>query len=106
MFSDVFQRLSVGREGETVSNQLLSCNGQSPDRKPVLDKLVSGEVVTACEAYDNLRFFCDEGRGRFGGSPGEVVVRDYLLQKLKEYGLENVHTEEYSYTGWVRGPAA
>lgn len=89
-----------------MSNQSCCGSGQSSDKRAVLDKLVSGEIVTACEAYDNLRFFCDEGRGRFGGSPGEVLVRDYLLRKLKEYGLENVHIEEYSYTGWVRGPAS
>lgn len=89
-----------------MSNEWLGCNGRSPDGRSLLDKMISGEVVTASEAYDNLRFFCDEGRGRFGGSPGEMLVRDYLLRKLKEYGLENVHAEEYSYTGWVRGPAA
>ncbi len=97
------------KEGETVTEQINGGNERGAlvrDRRFELDKMVSGEVVTACEAYENLRFFCDEGRGRFGGSPGEVVVRDYLLRKLGEYGLENVHTEEYTYTGWVRGPAA
>ncbi len=81
-------------------------NEPRSDQQRALDKMVSGEIVTACEAYENLRFFCDEGGGRFGGTLGEVRARDYLLQKLQEYGLENVHTEEYSYTGWVRGPAA
>jgi hypothetical protein len=97
--------ITHGEEGDVVSVRLLSANEPRSGQQRELDKTVSGEIVTACEAYENLRFFCDEGGGRFGGSPGEARVRDYLLRKLQEYGLENVHTEEYSYTGWVRGPA-
>ncbi|MHB8757245.1 MAG: M20/M25/M40 family metallo-hydrolase [Bacillota bacterium] len=70
-----------------------------------LDREVIGDVWTSDEAYRNLVYLCDECGSRFGGTESEREAVDYLLAKMKEYGLENVHTEEFEYTGWARGTA-
>jgi len=68
-----------------------------------LDRTVIGDVWTSDEAYRNLVYLCDECGSRFGGTEGERKAVDYLQAKMREYGLEEVHTEEFEYTGWARG---
>ncbi len=70
-----------------------------------LDRAVIGDVWTSDEAYKNLVYLCDECGSRFGGTESEREAVDYLLAKMNEYGLEDVHTEEFEYTGWARGTA-
>lgn len=70
-----------------------------------LDQKLAGDAYTSFEAMDNLRVLCDDFGSRFGGTAGERLAADFLAQKLKDYGLENVQLEPFEYLGWTRGQA-
>jgi len=67
------------------------------------EKQLIGELTTSREAWSNLVVLCDQFGSRFGGTEDEKGARDFLLSKMQQYSLDNPHTEEFSYTGWVRG---
>lgn len=66
---------------------------------------VAGEIWVNSEAYRNLLVLCDDFGSRFAGTEGEKLAVDYLVRRLRDYGLENVAADPYIYTGWRRGPA-
>jgi len=68
-----------------------------------IDEAITSDVWASTESYDNLITLCSWYR--FGGTPGEVKARDFLLQKFKDYGLDDSHTEEFTYNGWINGTA-
>ena len=70
-----------------------------------LDRLISGDGYTSREAMENLTVLCDDFGSRFGGTEGEKLAADYMAEKLKSYGLKNVHLEPFEYIGWRRGTA-
>jgi len=70
------------------------------------DRELLGDVLTSQEAWNNLVALCDRFGSRFGGTEAEKGARDYLLDKMVTYGLDNPHPEEFSYTGWARGSAS
>ncbi len=70
-----------------------------------VDKKIMAEVYTSSEPMDNLKELCDVHGSRFPGLPGDRGAVDYIIEKLKEYGCENVHAEEFTIAGWTRGPA-
>ena len=74
-------------------------------RITLADRDIVAELFTSDEAYRNLVVLCDQFGSRFGGTEGEKGAVEYMLSKFKEYGLENVHKEEFTYNGWQRGPA-
>jgi Zn-dependent M28 family amino/carboxypeptidase len=67
------------------------------------DRDTIAEIWTSAEAYDNLSVLCEDFGSRFGGTAGEKGARDFLLHKMTDYGLKNVHAEEFRYKGWRRG---
>lgn len=69
------------------------------------DRDIIAELFTSDEGFKNLVVMCDEFGSRFGGTEGEKGAVEFLLSKFSEYGLENVHKEEFMYNGWFRGPA-
>ena len=70
-----------------------------------VDKQIMAEVYTSSEPMDNLEVLCDVHGSRFPGLPGDRGSVDYIIEKLKGYGCENVHAEEFTIAGWKRGPA-
>ena len=68
-----------------------------------IEKYVLGEVWTSDEIYTNLRYICDDLGSRFGGSESEHQAGEFLLGKMKEYGLQNAHLEEFPVYTWERG---
>ncbi len=70
------------------------------------EKEIVGELLTSVEGYKNLTVLCDRFGSRFGGTEGEKGAIEYLLSKYDEYGLENVHKEEFMFNGWTRGEAS
>lgn len=67
-----------------------------------IERNLIGEAWTSGHIYANLETLCDFGT-RFGGTPGERQARDFIQDHLAEYGLANVHLEDFEYTGWRRG---
>lgn len=68
-----------------------------------IDQHVIGEVWTSDVAYQSLKHLCDDIGHRFGGSDSEHQGAEYLERKMREYGLQNVHLEEFPMYSWERG---
>jgi len=66
---------------------------------------IIAELALTTEGYKNLTILCDEFGSRFGGTEEDRRAVLYLLKKFEEYGLENVHKEEFMHNAWTRGPA-
>jgi Zn-dependent M28 family amino/carboxypeptidase len=85
---------SAGRSQETDGSLLLSA-----------DRALAGDLFVSDEGYQNLMVLCDECGSRFPGTEGERSARDFMVGKMRTYGLDNVHFEAFSYLGWIRGHA-
>jgi aminopeptidase YwaD len=68
-----------------------------------IDRHILGEIWTSDGIYRNLRYLCDDLGHRFGGSASEHAGAEFLAEKMREYGLQNVHLEEFPMYGWERG---
>jgi aminopeptidase YwaD len=68
-----------------------------------IDRHAIGEVWTSDGIYQSLKHLCDDVGHRFGGSDSEHKGADYLAGKMREYGLRNVHLEEFPMYSWERG---
>jgi aminopeptidase YwaD len=77
----------------------------SDERVVLADRDIIAELMTSDTGIKNLTVLCDKFGSRFGGTEGEKGAVQYMLERFKEYGLENVHAEEFTYNGWYRGPA-
>jgi len=64
-----------------------------------------GDIWVNSEAYENLLVLCDEYGSRFAGTKGEKPAVNYMVRKLREYGLEKVDADPFTYVGWKRSPA-
>lgn len=67
-----------------------------------IEKDILGEAYISDETQTNLLNLCSFG-SRFAGTPSEKKAVEYILSRMKEYGLDNPHTEEVNYLGWKRG---
>ena len=70
-----------------------------------VDKKIVSEIYTSSEPMDNLKMLCDVHGSRFPGTPGDLGSVKYMVEKLKDYGIENAHYESYKIPGWRRAPA-
>lgn len=61
-----------------------------------------GDLYIHSTIPESLSILCDEIGPRPCGSDGEVKARDFLIQSLEKYGLDNVRLEEFDYLGWER----
>ena len=79
-----------------------------PDRLNVfeIERGLLGAIMTSDEAYRDLLTLCDEIGPRFAGSPAEREAARFIKRRMESDGLENVHLEEFTYTGWQRGPTS
>ena len=68
-----------------------------------VDKKILGEIYSSSECMKNLEKICDEFGSRFPGTPGDKKAVEFMVKKFKEYGLTNVHAEEFTFPGWIRG---
>ena len=64
-----------------------------------------GDIWVNSEAYKNLLVLCDQYGSRFAGTKGEKPAVNYMVSKLREYSLENVTADPFTYVGWKRGSA-
>ena len=70
-----------------------------------LDKRIVAEIYTSSEPMENLEVLCDVYGSRFPGTPQDRGAVEWMMGRLREYGLENVHVEKFKFPGWIRGPA-
>ncbi|MFN8542070.1 MAG: M28 family peptidase [Thermomicrobiales bacterium] len=73
------------------------------DSARAIERHILGEVWTSDEMYRSLRYLCDDLGSRFGGSASEHAAGDFLLGKMRAYGLQNAHLEEFPVYAWERG---
>ncbi|XP_071798668.1 carboxypeptidase Q-like [Asterias amurensis] len=67
----------------------------------IMDFVVNGSAKG--QAYDRLAVFTDTFGSRFTGSQNLEDSIDFMLDKLKKDGLDNVHGEAVKVPHWVRG---
>ncbi len=68
-----------------------------------VDRHIVGEAWTTDEMWRNLLQLCDDIGHRFGGSASEHAGAEFLLEKMRAYGLANAHLEEFPVYTWDRG---
>ncbi len=68
-----------------------------------IERQVLGEIWTSGEMMESLRYLCDDLGSRFGGTESEHMAAEFLQAKMHEYGLKNVHLEEFPVYTWERG---
>jgi hypothetical protein len=71
-----------------------------------LDKKILAEAKNGSEVMANLTYLSDMIGPRLTGSAALKRANDWTAQKMREYGLSNVHLEGWTIpVGWERGPA-
>ena len=71
------------------------------------DRIVLEEVKARCEAFANLTYLCDEIGPRLTGSTNLKRANEWAADKMKAYGLSNVHQEAWELPeAWKRGTAS
>jgi carboxypeptidase Q len=71
-----------------------------------IDKKLLDEAKNGSEILTNLTYLCDMIGPRLTGSPNLKKANEWTAEKMKAYGLENVHLEAWEIPmGWERGPA-
>jgi len=69
-----------------------------------IERDVIGDIWQSGEIRKNMLYMADELGSRFAGSESERKAGEYIVKKLREYGYENAHAEEFTHYGWRRGP--
>ena len=64
---------------------------------------VCGDLWLNNNTYKDVVELSDNLGPLFAGTENEKKGKDWLYAKFKEYGLENVKVDEFSYYGWKRG---
>lgn len=67
----------------------------------IIDLSVNGKAQN--QSYNRLATFVDKFGSRIAGSQNLENAIDYLVEQLKNDGLDNVHTETAMVPHWVRG---
>jgi len=70
-----------------------------------MDKKIIADTVNS-ELMKNLEYLCDVIGPRVTGSDALKRANDWTAQRFREYGLENVHLENWNFgVQWTRGEA-
>ena len=70
-----------------------------------LERALAGEIWSRPLAYRNLVELCDRFGPRFAGTPGYAGAAEWMQERMRAYGLVNVHAEPVEHMGWERGEA-
>jgi Iap family predicted aminopeptidase len=84
---------------------LADCRREPNVEIALIEKEMLGDLWVSSHVWETLAYLCDECHGRFAGTANERRARDYLLARLKDYGLAGVTAEPFEMRGWDRGPA-
>ncbi|MDE0299777.1 MAG: M20/M25/M40 family metallo-hydrolase [Candidatus Poribacteria bacterium] len=66
----------------------------------VIENRIVDEIFANSEAYENLLVLADDIGPRLIGSPNEIKARDFLIETLSQYGLDNVRAEAFPHQAW------
>src|SRR5437588_4215297 len=78
---------------------------QATDAATIDQKLINDAKV-GTEIMKNLEYLSDVIGPRLTGSANLKRANEWTADKMRSYGLENVHLEPYEIpVGWERGPA-
>ena len=69
------------------------------------EKQLIGDIWTSDEPYRNLEEIVDKIGNRWAGSESEHQAAEFLAEKFRSYGLQNVHLEPVEFGAWTRGHA-
>ena len=70
-----------------------------------VDRRIVAEIYTSSALFDNLEVLCDIYGSRSTGSPEDLQAVEWIVEKLRGYGVDNAHYESFAVPGWIRGPA-
>jgi carboxypeptidase Q len=82
-----------------VACGLIFCGCQQPQSRTI-DRDLVGEVMLHSEFAGNLRTLAMPG-GRISGTPNADKAEQFVLDKCRAYGLQNVHGEPFELATWV-----
>lgn len=63
---------------------------------------VLGDIYSSTEPLDLVVELCDEYDSRWPGSGMDKQSCEYMAEKMRDYGLEDVHLEKFTIPGWIR----
>ena len=66
-------------------------------------KRITDACLTSNKGFDRLAELCDTFGPRFTGTQNLEDAIDWILEKMEEDGLANVHGEKVKVPRWVRG---
>ncbi|HET9903300.1 MAG TPA: M28 family peptidase [Xanthobacteraceae bacterium] len=64
---------------------------------------ICGDLWVNSHILRDVTQLCDEYGHRFAGSESERRAREFIIEKQRSYGLENVTVEPCRFTAWKRG---
>ncbi|MBN2335550.1 M20/M25/M40 family metallo-hydrolase [Candidatus Bathyarchaeota archaeon] len=71
-----------------------------------LDKRIIGEAYGSSETIETVTTLCDEYDSRWPGSGMDKMSCEYMAERLRKYGLKDVHLEKFTIPGWIRGSSS
>jgi len=71
-----------------------------------LDKRILGEAYGSPDAMEVVTTLCDDYDSRWPGSGMDAAACEYMAEKMRGYGLEDVHLEKFTLPGWIRGSSS
>lgn len=83
------------------SSTLKDIESHQSDAEKIINHALCGPAQN--QSYNRLAEFTDMFGSRIAGSKNLENAIDYMVSKLKEDGLDNVHTEAAQVPHWVRG---
>lgn len=103
------ENITAGNEGKTLTGAY-QCNlsqtlideirGYQTVANKIFKTLLTGSFKG--RTYSELAYFVDRFGSRLAGSQNLENAIDYMLDKMTQDGLENVHGEEVNIPHWVR----
>jgi Iap family predicted aminopeptidase len=69
-----------------------------------VDREILAEIYTSSALLDNVEVLCDVYGSRWTGSPDGLAAVEWVVETLKDYGVDNAHYESFEVPGWTRGP--
>jgi len=71
-----------------------------------LDKRILGETYRSSLPLEMVTKLCDEFDSRWPGSGYDKDSCEFIAEKLRGFGLDNVHLEKFTIPGWIRNKSS